>query len=194
MAYAYDVFLSYKRGTVNSKWLVEHFLPLFKDRLGEQVADKCDRDADGIFFDEDDVKVGSKISTRVADGIRSSRCVVALWSPRYFRSEYCNIEWLSFEKRSKEYGKDLVVPAIICQGANLPKEAQDRKWIDLSTYTIIGQGFTLSERYVEFQDAIARFAKRVAEIVASAPEWSEFPVSDPPPSPPSVTPIMQVSL
>jgi len=194
MPYVYDVFLSYKRGTVISRWLTEHFLPLFRDRLGEEVADKCNRDLEGIFLDDDDVPVGTKISERVRLGITTSRCVVALWSPRYFRSDYCNIEWRSFEQRGDQYNKDLVVPAIVSQGANLPDAARDRKWVDLSTYTIIGAGFAATERYVEFQDVVRGFAKAVAAVIASAPDWAAFPISEPPARPVPQTPIMQVSL
>lgn len=64
--YVYEVFLNYRRGVIHSQWLVEHFVPLFKDRLREEIAEQCDRDAEGLFLDVDDVQPGMNITNKIA--------------------------------------------------------------------------------------------------------------------------------
>jgi len=177
--YVYEVFLSYRRGVIHSQWLVEHFVPLFKDRLREEIAEQCDRDAGELFLDVNEVQPGMSIGDKVVDGLKTARCLVALLSPSYFRSPWCLVEWDSFRTR----GHGLVVPTILSQGVTVRRAVGDTMWADFSDYTIIGEGFKKTERYVAFQDEIKRLAKRVATVIASAPAWSNFSVCNPPVTP-----------
>ena len=88
------------------------------------------------------------------------------------------LEWESFKKRSEKTAKDLVIPAILSPGSNLPESARETQWVDFSRFTISGEGFLRTERYVEFQDEIKAFAKRVAQVIADAPPWEDFEVGE----------------
>jgi hypothetical protein len=178
--YVYEVFLSYRRGVIHSQWLVEHFVPLFKDRLREEIAEECNRDAGDLFLDVNEVQPGMSVGGKVVDGLKTARCLVALLSPSYFRSQWCLVEWDSFRTRSHSERRELVVPTILSQGTTVRRAVGDTMWADFSEYTIIGEGFRRTERYVAFQDEIKRLAKRVATVIANAPAWKDFSVCDPP--------------
>jgi hypothetical protein len=189
--YVYEVFLSYRRGVVHSQWLVEHFVPLFKDRLRDEIAEQCDRDAGELFLDVNEVQPGMSIGNKVVDGLKTARCLVALLSPSYFRSPWCLVEWDSFRAR----GQGLIVPTILSQGATVKRAVGDTMWADFSDYTIIGEGFKKTERYVAFQDEIKRLAKVVAAVIAGAPPWSDFSVCNPPVTPVApAAPIQRIGL
>jgi len=185
--YRYEVFLSYRRGYINSRWLNEHFIPLFQDGLKEEIADRCDRKPDGLFHDESEIRAGMSIPARVQEGLKTARSLVALVSPTYFQSDWCRVEWESFKQRSERERRDLIVPAILKSGATVRARVGDTLSVDFSAYTIIGGGFTKTERYVQFQDEIKKLASSVAEIVANAPAWKDFEICNPPraPAPPS---------
>lgn len=178
--YAYEVFLSYRRGTIHSQWLAEHFIPLFKDRLREEVADRCCRDSSEMFHDETDVLPGMRIPEKVATGLKAARCLLAMVSPAYFRSPYCLAEWESFKTRGQLEHRDLIIPAILSPGATVAAEVADTMWADLSDYTIVGEGFRKTELYVAFQREIKKLARHVAGIIAEAPDWKDFAICDPP--------------
>ena len=178
--YRYEVFVSYRRGTVHSQWLIEHFLPLFKDLLREEVADRCGRDTSDLFHDENDILPGMSIPAKVANGLKTARCLLALVSPRYFLSHYCLVEWESFKLRGQSESRDLLVPAVLNPGLTVQAKVGDTMWADLSDYLIVGEGFKKSERYVQFQDEVKKLARRVADISANAPDWKEFQICDPP--------------
>jgi hypothetical protein len=191
--YDYEVFLSYRRRPHHSQWLVEHFVPLFENCLIDEVADRCQRAPDKLFLDVEEVQPGTNIPSRVRDGIKRARCLVALVSPMYFRSRWCLVEWESFKTRGQSENRDLVVPAILHGGTTVRTAVRDTMWADFEGYHILGSGFTKTAKYVSFQREIKKLAKRVGEIVASAPDWKdEFNVCDPPSE--SISPDPKTSL
>src|SRR5271165_7140485 len=114
MPYQYDIFISYHRQKFQDEWLIEHFLDRFEFLVTEEIAGLCGRPSSGIFFDQREVNPAIRTGTfrsgrRIEPGdnwrkeletaIKTSRCLVGLWSPMYFLSRWCRTEWRSFEKR-----------------------------------------------------------------------------------------------
>lgn len=191
--YGYEVFLSYRRQWHHSQWMVEHFVPLFEQYLRNEVADRCERDPDKLFLDREEVRPGMNIPSRVRDGIKRARCLVALVSPSYFRSQWCLVEWDSFKTRGQNEDRDLVVPAILHDGTTVRAAIGDTMWADFDNYTIIGPGFRKTAKYVTLQKKIKKLAKRVGEVIASAPPWKEeFQVCESPTT--SIAPDPKISL
>ena len=122
MPYKHDVFISIKWSRTYSEWLREHALPLLTEYLEEEVIAECGREFQGVFYYKDDIEPGEKWKTELRKGIKESRCVVALCSPRYFFSDYCLIEWHSFSLRGNQIGENLIVPASIHDGSSVIAE------------------------------------------------------------------------
>jgi len=178
--YQYEAFLSYRRGAIHSQWLRKHFIPLFRDRLIEEVAEHCNRDACELFHDVDEVLPGMNVPDRVVNGLRGARCLVALVSPSYFRSPWCLVEWESFRTRSQNEACDLIIPVILSAGSTVQSQVGNTMCADFSDYTIVGPAFTNTNLYVQFQIEIKKLARRVANIIAKAPDWKDFEICNPP--------------
>lgn len=192
--YDYEVFLSYRWRWDHSKWLKEYFVPKFRVCLHDVVVDKCPgRNPDGLFYDVEKIETGMKFPSELREGIKRARCLVALISPSYFRSPWCLVEWESFKTRSENEGLDLVVPAILHDGASVRAAIGDTIPANFAKYTNEGPGFRKTVKYVTFQRKIEKLAERVGEVVKSAPPWKEgFTVCDPPTTP--IAPFPKVSL
>ena len=95
MSYEYDIFLSYKRGGDVEDWVVNHFY----DRLLRCLEGVMDRDPK-IFIDKT-IKTGSSWPDVLKNALKSSRILVSVWSPPYFRSPWCDAEWKSMLERER---------------------------------------------------------------------------------------------
>jgi hypothetical protein len=74
--YAWDVFFSYKRHdlTLNwTRWVYTRLRFWLTQELGVPEAK--------LFMDEDCIGVGGRWPERLKDGVRLSKCIVAVWSP-----------------------------------------------------------------------------------------------------------------
>jgi hypothetical protein len=195
MSYKSDVFISYKRDDFRDEWLSEHFLPAFRSYVREEIARTCKRQSIGIYFDETEIvsdkrkmkdrhglEPGDEWRAALRDAIKTSRCVVCLWSPEYFFSQWCTIEWRSFIERGKATGRKLVVPLSVHDGDSFPQEAQELQAIDISDFVIPGEGFKKTEDYPLFQKRLKSLAITVAQCVNQAPEFADFAVSEGPTS------------
>lgn len=192
MAYKNDVFISYKRDTFKDEWIADTFMPLFLYYVREEIAAACQRNTIGVYFDQTAVSTdfrkldqhglepGDEWRKALRDAIKTSRCVVCLWSPLYFLSRWCTIEWQSFRDRGTAAGKKLVVPMSVHDGESFPDDARGYLPNDFnfSDFVIIGEGFKKTEDYPKFQKGLKSFAITVARCVRDAPEFGEFPVTD----------------
>ena len=202
--YEYDVFISYERDSLTTGWITEHFLPLFRTWLRQEISAICARPALPIFFDTSqtdpefpqDLKLkvagippGSDWDKSLRDAIRVSRCMVGIWNPPYFDSHWCNIEWKSFDQRSQATGSSVLIPTRFHDGNSFPQRATQIQSIDFSPYALFGAALVQSRRYVQFQQAVQLLARQVATAVKGAPPFAPWPVADeimppPPPTPP----------
>lgn len=191
MSYQYDIFLSYRRSRLHDAWLSESFVPLFWDIVREEITEKTGRTPAGIFFDQTElteearkfdqygIEPGENWQTKLKEAIKASRCMVALWSPLYFHSEWCLIEWKSFLKRPSSTGlPDLLVPISVHDGESFPDEARAAQIVKFVDFVFVGAGFTKTELYIDFQRQLRILAARVAKVVAHAPPWEDWSLSE----------------
>jgi TIR domain len=203
--YLYDVFISYQRKGLTKGWITEHFLPHFGTWLPLAIQDICDRPAQPIFFDESQtnpafpvewrseiagVEGGSDWATELRRAIRVSRCMVGIWTPTYFDSEWCDIEWQSFDRRAVQTGRRVILATKV-YGKSFPKRATEIQYYDFSSYLLFGKALIDSKKYESFQDAIKHLAEQVAKAVRDAPPFEPWPLADdlPPPPPPPPVPL-----
>ncbi len=207
--YEFDVFVSYEDDTMATQWIVDHFLPLFRTYLRNEIVDICQRPANKIFFSKTDhypslagfklemagLPVGQDWKAELYRAIRVSRCMVGLWNPPYFFSDYCRIEWHSFAKRAQSTGKRVVFGASVYDGKSFPAQAQSLQMVDLSQYASrYGKGLTDSNLYGDFQGRLQLLARNVAQAVRDAPAFSDWPIIDdqPPLATPTSVPLTRL--
>jgi hypothetical protein len=167
--YQYDVFFSYKRHALTLDWTrgVHSRLKLW---LQEEVPDREVR----LFVDDDDIETGERWPDKLKQALRLSRCMVCVWSPSYFRSDWCVSEWQSFLEREKMVGvppHGLIAPIRFHDGEHFPDAARVVQWTDVSQYTSSVPSFWNSQRAIELEDRLKSLAKSVQQMIQNAPAF-----------------------
>ena len=175
MDYTYDVFISYKRQPLSDPWALG-LVQQLEHWLSHELHYKAN-----IFMDQEDINSGAKWRRKISDSLKKSRCLVGIWSPLYFESKWCVAEWESFIQRCERFDAELIVPARYFDGEHYPKLARDVQGPDFSDYTSNSPQFWRSEKFLEFEPKLKKFASDVAKAVGSAPPYSDdFPLVEDP--------------
>ena len=176
MGYRYDVFISYKSGPLFGSWVIEYFYPMFEERLKEELAG-YKRKAN-IFLDKHDIPVGTELIEKLKQSVAYSRCLVAIWSPKYFYSKWCMSECAIMLNRQHKLGypkqkpEGLILPVVVKHGENYPEFAENINWFDCTRYARTAEGFRYTPKYVEFEEKMIAFVANVAKSVCDAPAWN----------------------
>lgn len=134
-----------------------------------------------VFFDEKTIEAGDEWVEELSDAIKSSKCLVAIWSPDYFHSPWCLTEFHSFLKRQEDLKKKgikagLIIPASYHDGQHFPSEAKAIQFLDFTEYASTISAFWRSSDAVEFEKKIKEFAKSIANKIENAPNFDvDFP-------------------
>jgi hypothetical protein len=202
--YKYDVFISYERDGLTTGWIAEYFLPHFRTWVRNAIVNTCRRKSLPIFFDisqttpnfpdnlKQDVagiKPGANWNSALREALQASRCMVGIWNPPYFFSDWCNLEWQSFDRRADDTKSDILLAASIHDGNSFPKKATARQQIDFSPYILFGPALANSHKYELFQNHVRLLAESVAIAVRDAPPFQEWPLAEDAPEPPEQPPI-----
>jgi TIR domain len=171
--YSYHYFISYSRSGDAGKWVHNHFFPVLKGRLeailGEPPA---------LFIDQD-IEVGSAWPQKLADALHQSRCMVAVWTPSYFRSPWCVAEWETVLERERRVGLKmpgncggLVYPVVYSNGDSFPSEAkQTQSRFDFREYAYPYKQFTKTMKYLTFFDKVSELAEQLKRKLDTVPDW-----------------------
>ena len=126
--YKHDIFISYRREGSAFVWAIEHFIPLLKDRLRYSIPS----DYNATVFIDSDIRIGNSWSVELADALRASRCLLSIWSPDYFRSNWCVAELYTMLKREEALGlrqhnnsSGLIYPVVFKGVKGIPKNYKD---------------------------------------------------------------------
>lgn len=186
MPYQHDIFVSYMHDEQMESWVHTHFVPFVKTFVGNAVNRPID-----VFIDRNGIRSGDAWPQRLQRAIAQSRCLIGIWSPLYFHSEWCRRECAAMLHREKQLGfrtvanpRGLVLPINVFDGNFFPDTARDIEWLDCQKYWIIGDGFVKTEKYVEFQDLLREWAGDAATVIRQTPpcddswmteEWLQLP-------------------
>ena len=172
--YEYDVFFSYKRHDESLDWTRR-----VAAKLRFFMSLELNRDV-RMFVDEDDILTGQKWPNRLQEALRRSSCMICVWSPMYFQSDWCFSEWRSFREREKLLdlpAHDLIAPLKYHDGEHFPEEARTVQWTDVSSLNSTLPAFWASARALELEDRLKTFSATVAGMVRSAPAYrADWPV------------------
>ena len=78
--------------------------------------------------------------------------------------------------KAKPYG--LVAPVNVFDGHYFPERAKQIQWVDFQRFWVVGDGFSKSERYLEFQDVLRPWANEIARVILHAPDWQSEWIED----------------
>ncbi len=89
------VFFSYARANNDA------YLKQFFDDLSQEVRDRRGLPKEAVvgFFDQREIELGEDWDNSIVEALQSSKVVIAVSSPAYFKSEYCGKEWALFHRR-----------------------------------------------------------------------------------------------
>lgn len=156
-------------------WVSQHLVPFLESFVGNALNRPI-----RLFLDRSGIRSGDSWPARLQRALAKSRCMVGVWSPLYFHSEWCRREAAAMLYREAQCGfrtvnrpGGLIVPVNVFDGQFFPERARQIQWLDCRRYWIVGEGFLKTERYVEFQDVLRTWADEVARAIEDAPAWDE---------------------
>jgi hypothetical protein len=79
-----------------------------------------------IFFDRTDIGWGQDFRNAISDSVENATFFIPIITARYFQSEYCRDELLSFYGKCRSLGvTELILPIILAGGSQLRRDSDD---------------------------------------------------------------------
>jgi TIR domain len=192
MAYQYDVFVSYRRQNPVRGWVQEQFHPLLTQWLAESMPEEP-----SIFIDEG-IETGETWPDTLRHALKTSRLLVPVLSPPYFRSRWCRAELDTMLAREQELGMrtphnrdGLILPIRFHDGEHFPAHMRQMQPEDFTPWAFGAPYFADSAHNIGFVEAVKQLAVRLAARLPHVPAWDPaWPVRLPEPTPvPHSTPL-----
>lgn len=162
-------------------------LKLYND-LRREVLHITSVSPDNLGFIDRNMGAGRKWSPEIAKALATCRVFVALYSPRYFASEYCGKEWAVFARRLADHqvkrGESVpaIVPVLWTEGAdqNMPQVAQALQIDRLNSHAYWSTGgFYYIIKRRKYRDAYRGAVSRLAKIIKQVAEGTPPDTADP---------------
>lgn len=181
--YMYDVFISYRHKPPVLKWVANHFYPLLEQWLPNSMPYNQETK---IFIDSQ-IETGSEWPAKLRQALRMSRCLLAVWSPDYFRSEWCQAELQTMLRREQllglrtEENPSGLIYAVLFAGSHLlPPEVRAIQYLDLHKWNCPHSVYRNTRPYVGFDRKIQGLSEELARMIQSAPPWqNNWPIITP---------------
>lgn len=176
--YEYDIFISYKRGTDCEEWVRKTLKPLLIKVINDY---SIGEDDPKVFIDEEGIDIGMEWPTRIKRALARSKCMLAVWSPSYFRkSAWCVIEFSVMKFRQEALGLgpnknpfSLIWPVMFRKLDPIPAFVEKTQVLDLSDYNSIISEESDQKKYSEFKKIFESKIVSLANMIANAPEWNQ---------------------
>ncbi|MEW2572226.1 toll/interleukin-1 receptor domain-containing protein [Streptomyces sp. NPDC047070] len=136
-----------------------------------------------VFLDKNDIKWGDEWRNRIDTALTGSTFFMPIVTPRFFKSEECRREILTFAGHAKSLGlEELLLPILYFDVPKLREpnpsdevmalvaQRQYENWTDLRL---------MDEESPEYRQAVHRLAKRLVEILERAAEVDSPPINSP---------------
>jgi len=173
-------FVSYARGDAEYDSDRERVYRFISD-LAAKVAGEMGRPNDEVcFVDKSSIEVGTEWPSELSDALSTIPIAVALYSPRYFASEWCGKEFHAFLKRLPERrppGNPLGIVPVLWKRVVVPPVVQHIQYEDKKfppEYKQVGLEKIMSLKVLGDQYELALGA--VADIIVSAHATGLIPI------------------
>lgn len=180
LAYEWDVFVSYPRDGQAGTWVHNHFLPVLRECLNSVLPHQP------RIFTDDELPTGGIWSDDLKRALLHSRLLVAVWTPPFFRSNWCMAEWESMLAREAALAGDrpprgLVYPVVFSDGDHFtPRAKQTQHRRDLNAFAYPYPAFRDSAAYLLFHDAMMDIAMEIEAHLRTIPAWcAGWPIVEP---------------
>jgi len=173
MAYQYDVFISYKANEHTNPWVKG-----FKDKFEFWLMQALGGYKPNIFYSPEKIDNGMLWEPVLTESLKKSKCILCLWTPEYFKSEWCVYEWRTFESRWLQLNNDAIIRAIkLIDEESYHADARARQSADFREFipTVMIEN---SLNSLQFNNAIMQLAEDVSASVCEAPDYIDFVVID----------------
>jgi hypothetical protein len=192
--YEYDIFISYRHKGPAFSWVTEYFYPMLEQWLPEHVPVTYEP---RIFIDSQ-IETGAEWPAKLRHALKTSRCVLPVLSPEYFRSRWCCAEFESIKKReellslrNEQNPGGLIYAVVFASPGLLPDEVRKHiQYKDLSSWATNQANFRESKRFESFENEVKLICQELWKMIQLAPPWREWPII----APEEVLPAIPVSL
>jgi len=141
---------------------------------------------DNIFIDMQ-IETGVSWPIRLKEALRTSRCLLPIWSPQYFRSKWCLAELHTMLEREKILGmrKDhnwsgIIYPVVFKSACLIPPEYRTIQREDLSHLGICASSFRDSPLFQDLETGIQQICDNLRPMILGAPDWQDnWPIITP---------------
>ncbi|HYU71172.1 MAG TPA: toll/interleukin-1 receptor domain-containing protein [Ktedonobacteraceae bacterium] len=183
--YIYDIFISYRRRGHVFTWVTEYFYPLLENWFLDHTPPDYNV---SIFIDRDEIRTGESWSIGLKEALQLSRYLLPIWSPDYFRSDWCKAELHTMLKREEILGlrqghnaSGLIYP-VVFRGANhIPSEYRNiMQYKDLSHWGNPWSAFKDSPEFLLFSLEVEKICDDLWSYIQQAPHWQDnWPIITP---------------
>lgn len=195
--YQYDIFISYRHAAPMLDWVKAHFYPLLQAWLPNYLPEHHKPE---IFVDFM-IEAGTEWPEQLRGALLRSRCLLAIWSPDYFRSQWCKAELETIRERERLLGRrsedgsnGLLYPLRYADGDHYPDDVKLIQQIDIRDWNTPHEVFRHTAGYVDFDKKVQEIAERLAERILDAPPWdASWPVITPAVSPKRSVPLPKLT-
>src|SRR5205823_4259928 len=111
--------------------------------------------SDESIFVDSQIETGTSWPIRLREALRNSRCLISVWSPQYFQSNWCLAELHSMLQREQILGlrngqnwSGLIYPVVFKSAQLLPPEYHYIQYKDLSRWGIDEPSFRDSPEFL----------------------------------------------
>src|SRR5260221_1953918 len=178
--YEYDIFISYRHKGPAFSWVTEYFHPMLEQWLPEHVPSTYEPK---IFIDSQ-IDTGAEWPQKLRRALKTSRCVLPILSPEYFRSLWCRAELATIKKREEclgmrtEQNSDgLIYAVVFASPALLPNEIRDHiQYRDLSQWATNQANFRESKNFEAFENEIKLVCQELWKMIQRLPGWDDWPI------------------
>jgi hypothetical protein len=177
--YQHDLYISYRRRDPVSGWVRHHFLRLVSQWLRAELDYEPSIHAD---LSEEDTTSPTAAPER--HPLLYARCLLAIWSPDYFRSHSCVSELATVLDREQRTGARLIYPVLFSDGDHLPGQLgphslDGRLRHDLRSWNCPHPGFAEMRGGVELDREIRKLAVELSLLIRAAPPWDpDWPLTE----------------
>ena len=181
----YDIFISYRRRGHVFTWVTEYFYPL----LVNWFLDHTPPDYNiSVFIDLNEIKTGESWSINLKEALRQSRYLLPIWSPDYFRSNWCKAELHTMLKREEILGlrqghtaSGLIYPVVFKGAKHIPSEYTNiLQYKDLSNWGNPWPAFKYSPEFSLFSSEVEQICDDLWSYIQKAPLWrDDWPIITP---------------
>jgi MinD-like ATPase involved in chromosome partitioning or flagellar assembly len=169
--YEHDLYISFVHSAMTDEWLRPVLV-----KLRRYIGDFLGRDV-SVFLDYRELEGGANWPSYVTKALARSRLLLAIVTPRYFRSSFSLAEWETFARREEQTkSKNLIVPVLI-EGLDtrLPAWFTRRRHWDLRQMFMMRASMSTSHE----ERTLLNLAEHISSVLRNTPAFAERKITLP---------------